>query len=1265
MISNTPVRIGTISTVTDGGLTSFFDGAIDEFAFYDRALTAGEIAGLYAAAGAAKGGSVIQGNIIGLDSMGTAALGNSGNGVQIVDSPLNVIGGNTAGARNAISANACAGININGDHSVGNVVSGNYLGIDITGTLAVGNASDGIILDGGAGNNTIGGSMGGARNVISGNLGNGLSITATAATGNVVVGNNIGTDSTGTQLLGNGGDGVLANAAAIVGTNGDGIHDAAEGNLIAFNVLAGVATYAAGVTVRGNSIHSNVGLGIDYHGDGVTLNGAGLQNFPDLTSVQGGASTMVAGTINGVANAAITLDFYANTSADPTEGKRYLGSTVVTTNGAGHSSFSATLSALTVAGELVTATATAADGSTSEFSLALTTNFNQPPTISSDSLIVTVLNPGSDPGGSPEASFGLVTYEVPENRAFRLDGEFESPNPADSNTVLVDWGDGTTSTLVADPGDLGFSFQHAYPDNVPTGHGSSDFAVTVFVTDATDNASGSAGIVLTVDNVPAMFDGPLALLAGGLPVTTVAEGDSVNLTGTISDPGLLDTHTLTINWGDGSATQTDLQTVFLAAGVTDFNVAHAFLDNNDTDTVTVTLQDDDSGSVMAQTSIQVTNVAPTVVVQGPTHTPEGSSVTLTAGVTDPGASDTFSYGWIVTNEAHQTVAIGHKSNLTFTPKNSGSYNVQLTVTDDDGGQGVAPPFVLDVQNVAPTIAASDLVLTDAAGNTVNGGVEGERLTLAGAFTDPGFESHDVSVDWGDGGPASTFSLHAGISTFSLKHVYADDNLADNYQISVTVTDAEGASGSQTKMATIANIPPHVSIRDDGSDGATIHLSSVVSDPGTLDTFAYSWNVTVDGTVVATGTDPSLSFARPTSGTTIVGLTVTDDDGGQGTATVLFIGGTSNADTIDLTPTTVTTNGEQQAINLTTVTAVLISSGDGDDVVTVSDTVTVSVDVFAGAGDDTVTGGSGDDYLDGGVGNDTVTGGSGNDYLEGGLGDDSLLGGEGNDTVTSMGNDTLTGGNGDDDYVILGFSDKVLNESGTDGVDTINFIAVDEGITLDLSTTGTAQTATDTGHQVTLNGTFEDVLGSNQADKLTGNAEQNLLFGGGGNDSLDGGTGNDTLDGGDGNDTLYGGEGNDTLTSGMGNDTLDGGTGNDTLYGGDGNDEGTERLRHAEYGDDTLFGGEGNDLIFGGGGNDSLDGGTGDDSLSSGMGNDTLSGGSGNDTIESGDGNESINAGYGNDSIDGGYGNDTLMSAMGTIRLAKTTMTHSSAATATI
>ncbi len=749
-----------------------------------------------------------------------------------------------------------------------------------------------------------------------------------------------------------------------------------------------------------------------------------------------------------------------------------------------------------------------------------------------------------------------------------------------------------------------------------------------------DGASGSANIDLTVENVAAAFDGPLAILHNGVPVSTAAEGDLVQLTGRISDPGTLDLHTLEIDWGDGSP----LQSVAFAAGVTDFSIPHTLRDNSTTDRVTVTLRDDDSGIATAQTSVAVTNVAPIVAVQATTAS-EGTPVTLTAAVNDPGAGDLFLYHWVIKN-GPKTVAAGYGPDITFTPKDSGLFDVSLTVVDDDGGQSPAPPMTLVVENVAPTINAEYVVLTNGEGNIVTNVAEGELFTLAGSFTDPGYEEHTVVVDWGDGGPETTFTLNAGVSNFTVKHRYPDDNLpgtaSDSYLMSVTVTDASGAPVLEQSSVSVTNVPPQPSILDDGSDGTTVRLRAVVTDPSPAETYQYVWTVTVNG-VALTGltTDQStLTFSRPAGGVARVTLTVTDDDGGQGVTEILFIGGTDQADRIDIAPTadtgddptalTLILNGGQ-VIDTGPVHAILIATGDGDDTVVINSAVTTPVAVFAGGGDDSVTGGSGGDYLDGG------------------LGDDTLAGGAGNDTVTSMGNDSLIGGTGDDEYVILGFSDKVLDEGGSGGIDTINFTAVDEGVTLNLGTTDSVQTATQSGGTITLKGTFEDVLGSEQTDNLTGNDEENLIFGGGGNDSLDGGTGNDTLDGGMGDDSLTGGDGNDTLISGDGNDSLDGGTGNDTLIAGEGNGDSTDTN---QYGDDTLFGGDGNDLIFGGGGNDSLDGAAGNDTLDSGGGDDSLDAGTGNDTVMAGDGNDSITAADGNDSIDGGTGDDTLTAGGG-------------------
>ncbi len=1194
--------------------------------------------GIATVTGPSTNGTIVQGNLIGLGADGQSDVGNAGFGV-FVDGSVGavegtLIGGSAAGARNVISGNGSSGVFVTGANAANTTIAGNSIGTDITGTLARGNSGDGIDLSNGN-NSRIGGAMAGAGNLISGNGLSGIAV-GSPSIGSTIQGNLIGTDVTGTQALANY-EGVRLSAPVLLGTDGDGANDAAEANTIAFNTAEGVVTFGHGVMVRGNSIHSNGGLGIDSLDDGVTANGSGVQDFPLFTSVQGGGATRVQGSVTGPASSVLVLDFYADTTADPNgygEGRRSLGSTSVTTNSLGFANFDATLSAFTVAGDFVTATATAADGSTSEFSLAQAASFSQPPTISSDNLIVTVLD--SAASGSPEAAFGLVTFNVPENGQFRLDGLFDAPDPDDQHTVFVNWGDGTSQSAITPPGQRGFSFAHVYADDFVSGTASDSIEATVVVTDS-DGASGAARILLAVDNVPAEFDGPLSLMRNGAPVVSVAEGDVVQLTGRVADPGSLDLHTLEINWGDGSP----LQSVVLSAGTVDFSIPHAFRDNSTSDTVTVTLRDDDSGSAIAETSLAVMNVAPQVVVMAPPAT-EGAPITLTAGITDPGAGDTFSYRWVL-KSGTQTAAAGYGPEITFTPKDSGAFEVSLVVLDDDGGQGVAPPFTLNVQNIAPGITAGNLLLLNEAGQPVSGVAEGELFTLAGSLTDPGYESHDVTISWGDGSPQTVFTLAAGVTDFTVKHRFADDNptgtSSDDDPVTITLRDADGAVGSWVKTVTITNIAPKPSILDDASDGTTIRLKSVIADAGVADTFQYAWAVTVDDVPVAglITDQPTLTFTRPASGIARVTLLVTDDDGGQGLTEVLFIGGTDAADTIVLAPTanpgddpgtlsvTNTTSAGTATLDAAPVSTILIAAGTGNDTVTVSAAVTTPVAVFAGDGDDSVTSGSGSDFLDGGEG------------------DDTLVAGAGNDTVTSIGNDSLIGGTGNDEYLILGFSDKVLDEGGTDGIDTINFSAVDEGVTLDLGVADSPQTATDSGATITLRGTFENVLGSEQTDNLTGNDEENLIFGGGGNDSLDGGTGNDTLDGGTGNDTLAGALGDDTLTSGDGNDLLDGGTGNDTLIAGEGNDDSTDTN---EYGDDTLFGGDGNDLIFGGGGNDSLDGGTGNDTLDSGGGDDSLDAGSGNDTLMAGDGNDSIIAADGNDLIDGGTGDDTLIASDG-------------------
>ena len=167
-------------------------------------------------------GAVVQGNIIGLNAAGTAILGNTGEGLLINDASGALIGGTVAAARNVISGNGIDGVSLNNAGATGNLVQGNFIGTDTTGTIALGNVRHGVSIthDNNSTNpsgsdNTIGGTVAGAGNLISGNGGFGIVIFGPngGASGNLVQGNFIGTDVSGTQAVGNVGDGIVLSSA--------------------------------------------------------------------------------------------------------------------------------------------------------------------------------------------------------------------------------------------------------------------------------------------------------------------------------------------------------------------------------------------------------------------------------------------------------------------------------------------------------------------------------------------------------------------------------------------------------------------------------------------------------------------------------------------------------------------------------------------------------------------------------------------------------------------------------------------------------------------------------------------------------------------------------------------------------------------------------------------------------------------------------------------------------------------------------------------
>jgi Bacterial Ig domain len=239
-------------------------------------------------------GDVVQGNFIGTDVTGTLALGNAFSGVYVGDWGVSgdaasnaTIGGTAVGAGNVISANQNWGVWINGPGTTGVVVQGNLIGTDVTGTVAMGNAYDGIDLDSGTYGNTIGGDTAGSGNVISANSNDGISI---AGSSNLVIGNTIGADITGTQRLGNGQEGIYMTGPdnTIGGTSGS------DRNLISANGYFGVQAdgyYADDEVIQGNFIGTDVSgtLGLGNGQDGVNI-------------VYGASGCLVGGTVAGAGN---------------------------------------------------------------------------------------------------------------------------------------------------------------------------------------------------------------------------------------------------------------------------------------------------------------------------------------------------------------------------------------------------------------------------------------------------------------------------------------------------------------------------------------------------------------------------------------------------------------------------------------------------------------------------------------------------------------------------------------------------------------------------------------------------------------------------------------------------------------------------------------------------------------------------------------------------------------------------------------------------
>jgi hypothetical protein len=314
----------------------------------ERNIISGNDAGAVYVSGSDTMSNIVSGNLIGSNVSGTAPIPN-GWGVQIWNSAHhNTVGGDTPGEANLISGNNGDAVIINDYATAFNTISGNLIGTDLSGTLPLSNAGHGISMGYASSYNTIGGSTPGARNLISGNGGDGIHIDCNDVVNNTILGNYIGTDISGATAIGNTGHGVNLGCFAR--------QNLIANNLVSGNGINGITIGGFGTvsnTVSQNSIYANSGLGIDLVDGGNTELRAPVVLTYDTA----------AGTASGIACAGCSVEVFSD---EDDEGRWFEG--VVTADAGGGWSLD---KGSAFVGPHVHATATDGGGNTSEFSAEL------------------------------------------------------------------------------------------------------------------------------------------------------------------------------------------------------------------------------------------------------------------------------------------------------------------------------------------------------------------------------------------------------------------------------------------------------------------------------------------------------------------------------------------------------------------------------------------------------------------------------------------------------------------------------------------------------------------------------------------------------------------------------------------------------------------------------------------------------------------------------------------------------------------------------
>lgn len=480
---------------------------------------------------------------------------------------------------------------------------------------------------------------------------------------------------------------------------------------------------------------------------------------------------------------------------------------------------------------------------------------------------------------------------------FESDGTVTDPDPGDTFTAMVDYGDGTVADLAIV--DSTFNLSHVYATAGP-------FIVTVTVSDGTDTGSDEATVTVEAPDITVsvytVSDGnPVAV---GDPVTidwddtNDGPGDILAGTGWI-DAVYLSTDA-TFDLGDTRLADVPVDSTYrtdagvsLVAGTTvavpDGTAPGDYIIIVVADANGALTEANEANNIGTQTiTVGPANTLPTVTLGADVTVDEGLPFTRTGSFSDSDVGDTHT-ATVDYGEGDGPASLALNADNTFTLDHTymenGTYFVTVVVSDGSEVTGlVLAPVPIGgsatiqvmVNNVAPVVDPINPVTL----------VAGQTMEQTVTFSDPGADAWTVEVDYDGDGVVDETGAATVDRMYNLSHVYAS---AGTFTVAVTVTDDDLAPGTVSfpVMVESANQPPVAVISGPTTvdEGAMATYNATTSTDPDGDELTYAWDVDGDGTFESEG-EPEIYMVWPDgSATTSITLRVTEPQGLSDTETV--------------------------------------------------------------------------------------------------------------------------------------------------------------------------------------------------------------------------------------------------------------------------------------------------------------------------------------------------------------------------------------------